>query len=194
MRVLLIAEKFLNPSGPNTILRMNFNDVLHGRRSIRRYKNDPIPGDVVETLLESAEAAPSAGNLRSRKYVVITSPLMRRVLAEAAFSQSQVQTAPLLIVVCADVGRSCSRYGDRGSLFAIQDADAATMCILLAAHELGLGACWNGAFDDALVREALGMGKEILPTAIISLGWPDETPAPPDRRNGREVVNWIEKP
>ena len=87
---------------------------------------------------------------------------MQKVLTQAAFGQSQVETAPLLIVVCADVGRSSSRYGDRGSLYAIQDADAATMCLLLAAHELGLGACWNGAFDDALVREALGMQERYL--------------------------------
>jgi nitroreductase len=66
------------------------------------------------------------------------------------------------------------------------------MCLLLAAHELGLGACWNGAFDDALVREALGLEEEILPTAIISLGWSDETPLPPYRREWKEAVSWIE--
>jgi len=172
-------------------LRMNFKDVLQGRRSVRSYKNKPVPREIVESLLEAAEFAPSAGNLRSRKYVVMAGPQMQKVLAQAAFGQSQVETAPLIIVVCADVGRSSSRYGDRGSLFAIQDADAATMCLLLAAHELGLGACWNGAFDDALVREALGMQKDILPTAIISLGWSDETPLPLDKRDGKEMVNWI---
>jgi hypothetical protein len=171
---------------------MNFRDVLQGRRSVRSYKNKPIPRDLVESLLMAAETAPSAGNLRSRKYVVIASPQMQKMLAQAAFGQSQVETAPLLIVVCADVGRSSSRYGDRGSLYAIQDADAATMCLLLAAHELGLGACWNGAFDDALVREALGLEEEILPTAIISLGWSDETPLPPDRGDWKEAVSWIE--
>lgn len=173
-------------------LRMNFKDVLQGRRSVRSYKNKPVPREMAESLLAAAEFAPSAGNLRSRKYVVIESPQMQKVLTQAAFGQSQVETAPLLIVVCADVGRSSSRYGDRGSLYAIQDADAATMCLLLAAHELGLGACWNGAFDDALVREALGMQKDILPTAIISLGWSNETLLPPDRRIWKEMVNWIE--
>ena len=171
---------------------MNFKDVLQGRRSVRSYKNKPVPREMVESLLAAAESAPSAGNLRSRKYMVIESPQMQKVLAQAAFGQYQVETAPLLIVVCADVDRSSSRYGDRGSLYAIQDADAATMCLLLAAHELGLGACWNGAFDDELVREALGMQRDILPTAIISLGWSNETPLQPDRRNLKEMVNWIE--
>jgi len=191
MRVLLNGGEISYPLGL-CYLMMNFKDVLQGRRSVRSYKNKPLPREVAESLLTAAEFAPSAGNLRSRKYVVIASPQMQNVLAQAAFGQSQVETAPLLIVVCADVGRSSSRYGDRGSLYAIQDADAATMCLLLAAHELGLGACWNGAFDDALVREALGLEEEILPTAIISLGWPDETPLPPDRRDWKGAVSWIE--
>jgi nitroreductase len=171
---------------------MNFKNALQGRRSVRRYKTRPVAKEQVWALLEAAEAAPSAGNLRSRRYVVITRPEMRKVLALAAYGQEQVQSAPLLIVVCADVDRSSSRYGDRGSLYAIQDADAAAMCLLLAAHDAGLGACWNGAFDDALVREALGLAEHVLPVAIISLGWPAESPAASLRSSLNEVVSWIE--
>ncbi|VVB68733.1 Coenzyme F420:L-glutamate ligase [uncultured archaeon] len=153
---------------------MEFKDALQGRRSVRRYEARAVPEEMVRPLLEAAEAAPSAGNLRSRRYVVITRAEMRKVLALAAYGQKQVENAPLLIVVCADVDRSSSRYGDRGSLFAIQDASVAAMCLLLAAHDAGLGACWNGAFDDALVREALRLAVNVLPVAIISLGGPAE--------------------
>jgi len=171
---------------------MNFKDVLLGRRSVRRYETRPVAREMVLALLEAAETAPSAGNLRSRRYVVITRQEMRKVLALTAYGQEQIESAPLLIVVCADVGRSRTRYGDRGSLFAIQDASVAAMCLLLAAHETGLGACWNGAFDDALVREALGLAENVLPVAIISLGWPAEAPASPPRRSLKEMVSWIE--
>jgi nitroreductase len=171
---------------------MNFKDALQSRRSVRRYETRPVAKDLILALLEAAEAAPSAGNLRSRRYVVITRPEMRKVLALAAYGQEQVQSAPLLIVICADVDRSSSRYGDRGSLYAIQDASVAAMCLLLAAHDAGLGACWNGAFDDALVREALGLAENVLPVAIISLGWPAEAPILPPRRSSNEVVSWIE--
>jgi len=95
-------------------------------------------------------------------------------------------------VVCADVRASSLRYGDRGSLFAIQDADAATMCLLLAAHDAGLGACWNGAFDDELVREALGLEDDVLPVAIVSLGWPAESPVRPERTKRAGEVRWID--
>ncbi len=171
---------------------MEFKDALQGRRSVRRYETKAVAKELILALLEAAEAAPSAGNLRSRRYVVITGQEMRKVLALAAYGQEQVERAPLLIVVCADVGRSSTRYGDRGSLFAIQDASVAAMCLLLAAHDAGLGACWNGAFDDALVREALGLAENVLPVAIISLGWPAEAPASPPRRRLNEVVSWIE--
>ena len=171
---------------------MEFKDALQGRRSVRRYETKAVAKELILALLEAAEAAPSAGNLRSRRYVVITGQEMRKVLALAAYGQEQVERAPLLIVVCADVARSSTRYGDRGSLYAIQDASVAAMCLLLAAHDAGLGACWNGAFDDALVREALDLAEHILPVAIISLGWPAEAPATPPRRRLDEVVNWIE--
>jgi nitroreductase len=171
---------------------MNFKDVLQGRRSIRRYEKRPVEKELVQILIEAAEAAPSAGNLRARRYVVISNPQMRKALALAAYGQSQVETAPVLIVVCSDVNRSSLRYGDRGSLYSIQDATAAAMCLLLAARDLGLGGCWNGAFDDQIVREALSLGDKVLPVAIISLGWPAEEPSAPPRRDLGEMVRWIE--
>jgi len=117
---------------------------------------------------------------------------MRRILAMAAYGQEHIEAAPLLIVVCADVKASSVRYGSRGSLFAIQDADAATMCLLLAAHDAGLGACWTGAFDDDLVREALSLEEGVLPVAIVSLGWPAESPGRPERPKRAGEVRWID--
>lgn len=171
---------------------MNFEDAIFSRRSVRRYESGQVPRETIARLIEAAESAPSAGNLRARKYVVATGQEMKRALALAAFSQEQVEAAPVVIVVCADVDRSGTRYGDRGSLYAIQDASAATMCLLLAAHASGLGACWVGAFDDALVREALGLEERVLPVAIVSLGWPSEKPSAPPRRDLAEMLRWAE--
>ena len=171
---------------------MEFMQALQGRRSVRRYGDRPVSRGLLAALIEAAEAAPSAGNLRARRYVIVTEQETRAVLAMTAYGQKHVKSAPALVVVCADVPRSAARYGDRGSLYAIQDADAATMCLLLAAHDMGLSACWNGAFDDALVREALGLSKGILPVAIVSLGWPDEAPEAAPRRTAEEMVRWIE--
>lgn len=170
---------------------MDFEDVLRGRRSVRQYQKKGISRELVQSLIRNAEAAPSAGNLRARRYIVVTDPQMRKALSIAAYGQIQVETASALVVVCADVDRSSQRYGDRGSLFSIQDAAAATMCLLLAAHNQGLGACWTGAFDDQIVREALDLEIRVLPVAIISLGWPAESPLPPAQRDLGEMVRWI---
>jgi nitroreductase len=169
---------------------MNFDDAIFGRRSVRRYEKRQVPRETVARIIEAAEAAPSAGNLRARKYIVVVGTEMKRALALAAFSQEHVEAAPVVIVVCADVERSSARYGDRGSLYAIQDASVATMCLLLAAHASGLGACWTGAFDDALVREALSLEERVLPVALVPLGWPTEEPSAPPRRDLAEMVRW----
>jgi nitroreductase len=170
---------------------MNFEDVLQGRRSVRRYKEDPVPEDKISDLLEAAETAPSAGNLRAREYFVVTRPDLRTMLSVAAYGQGHVATAPVLIVVCADPIHSGRRYGDRGQLYSIQDAAAATTCLLLAAQDMGLGACWTGAFDDDMVKEILKLPDRLVPTAIVSLGWPDEKPSPPPRRKMEDIVHWM---
>ena len=170
---------------------MNFDDAIFGRRSVRRYEQRQVLQETIERLIDAAEAAPSAGNLRARKYIVVVGPEMKRALALAAFSQEHVEAASVVIVVCADVERSSTRYGDRGSLYAIQDASAATMCLLLAAHASGLGACWTGAFDDALVRGALDLEERVIPVALVPLGFPAETPSAQPRRDPAEMVRWV---
>lgn len=171
---------------------MDLRDVLKGRRSVRKYNTEQVSNDIVQKLIDAAESAPSAGNLRARKYVVVLRSETRKALAVASYGQKQIDSAPLIIVVCADVDRSKRHYGDRGSLFAIQDAAAAAMCILLAAYDLGLGACWNGAFDDDLVRDILGLEEHMLPISMISAGWPAEEPAAPPKRNIEEVLIWMD--
>jgi len=171
---------------------MNFKDALTGRRSVRRYADRPVGRDLIASLIEAAETAPSAGNLRAREYYVVLRPELKHALAAAAFSQEQVAAAPVVIVVCADPSRSGRRYGDRGGLYSIQDAASATTCLLLAAFDSGLASCWTGAFDESMVREILSLPRRLVPTAIVPVGWPDERPAPPPGRDMTEAVHWIE--
>jgi nitroreductase len=171
---------------------MNLKDALEGRRSVRRYSDRPVSREDIVALLEAAETAPSAGNLRAREYYVVTSPEMRLALSVAAFGQEHIAAAPVVVVVCADPARSGRRYGERGQIYSIQDAAAATTCLILAAFDLGLGSCWTGAFDDAMAREVLDLPGRLVPTAMVSIGWPEERPAPPPGRDMTEAVHWIE--
>jgi nitroreductase len=171
---------------------MKLDEALLGRRSIRKYESRSISRDWILRLLEAAETAPSAGNLRARRYFVVIKQEIRKVLAISAYGQSQVENAPVLIVICSDIERSRRRYGDRGNLYSIQDATVAAMCLLLKAYDFGLGACWIGAFDEEIIRETLDLGTSIVPIAMISIGWPAEQPTSPPKRQIEEVVNWIE--
>lgn len=171
---------------------MKLDEALLGRRSIRKYESRSISRDLILRLLEAAETAPSAGNLRARRYFVVIKQEIRKVLAISAYGQNQAENAPVLIVICSDIERSRRRYGDRGNLYSIQDATVAAMCLLLKAYDLGLGACWIGAFDEEIIRETLDLGTSIVPIAMISIGWPAEQPTSPPKRQIEEVVNWIE--
>jgi nitroreductase len=84
-------------------------------------------------------------------------------------------------VVCANIGRSSAKYGKRGELYAVQDASAAAMNMMLMALDLGLGTCWVGAFDEQAVSRLLGIPQGVRPVMLMPLGFPDESPNAPPR-------------
>ncbi len=170
---------------------MQLFEAIRGRHCIRRFRPDEIDAEKVEEILEAAKEAPSAGNLQARDFIVVRDSERRRVLADAALSQNSVSEAPLVIVVCANPGKSAAKYGSRGEeLYCIQDATAAAQNILLAVHSLGLGACWVGAFDENSVRKVLGIPSEIRPVAIIPIGYPAEEPSASPRNIEVHNEHW----
>ena len=169
---------------------MEVLEAIRTRRSIRRYGPGEVTWEQVETLIDAARWAPSAGNLQPWEFVVVQDPSTKERLARAALNQRFIAQAPVVIVVCADPMRSGSVYGPRGAeLYCIQDTAAATQNMLLAAHALGLGTCWVGAFDEYEVRHVLGIPPDIRPVAIVPVGRPAESPRPPRRRSLSEIIH-----
>jgi len=163
--------------------------AIKTRRSVRSFKPQPIPSDLLEQIIESGIAAPSAGNMEPRVYILVQDPQVKRGLARAALGQSFIAEAPAVIVVCADTERSAARYGERGRRFySLLDSAAAVQNILLAAHALGLGSCWVGAFDDGEVASVLSLPRIVRPVAILPIGYPAERPRATPRVHPREVV------
>ena len=170
---------------------MDLSEAIKGRRSIRTYKKIDLPQDTVETLLEAARWAPSAGNVQPWAFVVASSPQTKRNLSLAAYGQKDLEEAPVVIVVCADEKLAEQNYGTRGkTLYCLQDTAAAVQNILLTAYSLGLGSCWIGAFKEESARKAINAPKEMRPVALIPIGYPDEAPSP---RNRRPVSGMIHK-
>ncbi len=151
---------------------MDVFEAIFNRRSIRQFRSTAVSEEQLESLLEAARWAPSAGNLQPWIFVVVTSEAARRELAAAAYGQDFVARAPVVIGVAA-APPAGSRYGERGrALYCLQDTAAAVQNILLAAHALGLGTCWVGAFDDEATARALGLGPGERPVALIPVGEP----------------------
>lgn len=168
-------------------------DAIKGRKSIRKFKSEPIPEATIGRLLEAAVAAPSAGNRQPWHFYVVLSQKAREGLAKAAYDQHFVAQAPCCIVVCAEPQVSAERYGRRGSdLYCIQDTAAAVQNIMLAAYGYGLGTCWVGAFDERATAAVLGVDAAARrPVAIIPVGYPDMDPTPRPRKAVEDVTTII---
>jgi len=150
--------------------------AIDARHSVRRFGSSEIGAAAVKKILEAATHAPSAGNRQPWHFYVVRSKAIKLGLAQAAYGQSFVAQAPVVIVVCADPERSATRYGTRGrELYCLQDTAAATEHILLAATALGLGACWVGAFDEKAAARALELPSHLRPVAIVPIGHPVAT-------------------
>jgi len=170
---------------------MDVLEAIRGRRSIRAFKSKDVPPEIVEKLIEAARWAPSAGNIQPWELVIVRKPEIKRGLVEAALDQMFIEEAPVVIVVCANENQSSYGYGMRGkTLYCLQDTAAAIQDILLAAHSLGLGTCWVGAFKEEEAREVLKIPQGIRPVAIIPVGYPAESPSPPSRRSLSQIVHY----
>lgn len=171
---------------------MNFNELAKARKSIRKFKPDDVSDDIIMKLLEAAQEAPSAGNCQPWHFYVIKNKDVISRIHERAYSANWILTAPVLIVVCADIQRSESRFGERGrNLYCIQDTAAAIQNILLCATDLGIGTCWCGAFNESAVTEILNLPKDMRPVAIIPLGYASVDNPKPKRIPINEITTFI---
>ncbi len=178
---------------------MEFADVVRRRRMVRRFTTDPIPAPLVDTMLAMAQRAPSAGNTGGTHFVVlegaetarywdITLPIERR----DRFPWPGLLLAPVLVLPCGDQRAYVDRYSepDKSHSGLGVSADAwtmpywhvdtamATMTLLHAAVDAGVGALFFGLFEhEPAVADALGLPTGVRPIGTVALGWP----APGDR-------------
>jgi nitroreductase len=170
---------------------MDVLEAVKGRRSIRRFKNIPIPASLLSTLEDSLLEAPSAGNLQSRRFYFVFRGDTGRRIARAAYHQDFIQEAPLAVVCCANL-KIATHYGERGrSLYCLQDVAVSIENLMLVAYSLGLGTVWVGAFDEKEVSKILNLPDHIRPVAIVPVGYPDENPPSPGRVGREHAISHI---
>jgi nitroreductase len=162
-------------------------DFIFGRRSIRVFAPGEVGEETVTRLLEAAMAAPSAVARDPWRFVVIHNPRTLSAMAEILPNGKMLATAAVGIVVCGDLAAA----HDRQLSYLLQDCSAAIENLLLAAHILGLGACWLGVHprEERMrqVRELLSVETGVIPVACIAIGQPGETKEPRTRYNQEYV-------
>jgi len=153
-------------------------EAIKGRRSVRKYKKDPIPEDLIVKILEAGRWAPSAGNSQPWNFIALRNEEVRRRIAEATTYEKFLADASVGIAVVID---------PMASTHPVEDGAIATQNMLLAAHALGLGACWIGSYNEERVKEILSIPKNKRLLSIISIGFPAESPTK-TRKELREIM------
>ena len=146
------------------------------RSSIRHFKEQPVEQEKIDIMLKAAMAAPTAVNLQPWHFIVITDKAIMKAL-----SGPSPANAPLLIAVCGNTDKNVLPDGEtKVPDFWVEDVSAATENLLLAAHALGLGAVWTAAYPAMdrveVIAKVLGCPKNIVPLAVVRIGYPDEEP------------------
>lgn len=171
---------------------MEFFEVLHKRRSVRKFSEKTVEKEKLDKILEMTNKAPSAGNLQSYEIFVVHSKDKQKQMVALARKQTFLEEASYILVFCANPKRA-AKYGPRGeNLYAIQDAAIACTYAHLCAVELGLSSVWVGAFNEESIQNLLGLPENLRPVAMLPIGYAADNPAPTPRRGVNDLVKYIE--
>lgn len=166
-----------------------FLGFLKSRGSVRSYTGEQITQEEREYILSAASTCPTAGNREAWDVIICRQEDLLESLADAAFNQEFIAHAGTAFVICANYVRSMSRYGERGILYAVQDATIAGTYMMLASHALGRATCWIGAFDEEEVKEILGIPPHVRPVAVLLIGEGKEQAVSPERMTIHEHLH-----
>lgn len=168
---------------------MEFYDVVKNRKSVRKYKSDPIPDDVLTRILEAGRIAPSAKNIQPWKFIIVKDPELKRQIAQASRGQLWIADADIILIGCILEKIAWSRMGGYMSSGPVDITIALDHMILAAANE-GLGTCWIGAFVEKDVKEILQVPEDVTVLALTPIGYPAEKPKDRGRKELKEVVSY----
>jgi len=169
---------------------MEFSEVLHKRRSTRKFTGKPVGADEIEKLIDAAVNAPSACNMQSWHFFVVTDDKIKNGFADVC--SAWVASAPVIFVICTDGEKIIERFGEKAEkLFIWQDTALAAENLLLCATDIGLGGCFIGAFDENECRKLVGIPEKYKIAAIIPVGESATEVSPRERKPISDVVTYV---
>ena len=188
---------------------MELFEAIKNRRSIRKYKADPVSDEKINAILEAGRWAPSWANTQCWRFVVVRDPKVRAKIADTLKKRKlpdgevptpaaiAINTVPVIIAVCAEIGKSGTKPGpggvggayvtDKDDWFMF-DTALAVQNMVLAAHAQGLGTVIIGLFDAAQAEKTLNVPEGYRVVALFPVGVPDQEGNAPPRKELSEIV------
>jgi len=164
---------------------MDTLEAIRKRRSIRKYRRDSVPANLVEEIIGAGMMAPSAGNQQPWHFVVVDDRQMLDGIIANHPHAGALKEAPAAILVCGDLRL------EKHKGYWVQDCSAAIQNMLLAAHAAGLGTVWLGVYprEDRVrgLSKLFGLPGEVIPIAVIAVGYPAENRDSPDRFDNTRI-------
>jgi len=183
-------------------------ETIHGRRSIRKFKPDPVPDELINQMLEAARLAPSSSNRQPWRFQIVKKGALKdRLFKEATFGAEHIAEAPINIVCGSELltfvkghklappgseyfGSDSENWDDIKQF--IPDAHLSTAIavehMVLAGTALGLGTCWAQRIRYGQVAKVLGWPRHIVALTLLLVGYPDEDPPPRPRLALEDIV------
>jgi len=160
---------------------MDLLEAIHGRRSIRKYKKNPVEDEKLQKVLEACQVAPSSHNGQPWEFIIIKQKeTLKAISKESAYGQF-LANVPMGVAIVLDPKES--------QTFHMVDGGILTQNFALAAHALGLATCWVGTMNRDKAKEMLNIPKEKILLTVLPLGYPDEQPPPRPRKPLKDLLH-----
>ena len=177
---------------------MTANECIRGRRSIRKFTDQPVSHELLAQIVETASYAPSRKHTQIVRYIAVEGEkkaALAKCTAIVPGNGKIMDDAPMVIAVTIIKGRSgYERDGSfstpKGDRWQMYDAGAAGEAFCLAAHEQGLGTVIMGLFDEEEATKLLELPEDRELVALIPVGYPDEAPAAPRRKPVEDLLSY----
>jgi nitroreductase len=196
---------------------MDVMEAIQKRRSIRHYKSDDIPEDVLDRLLNAMRLAPSGGNRQPWKFIVVRDKATKSKVTTACswktgdgklITQNWIDEAPIIIVVCGSEEEAVWRYYKDGEVIVTHhgtfekntpadkglesclmwDLSIALEHLTLAATAEGLGTCWIGGLNEPQLKVILGIPADVRAPMAVVVGYPVSWPEPRPRKSLDQII------
>lgn len=174
-------------------------EEIRNRRSVRKYKTDPVRDEDILQIMEAGRLAPSGSNTQPWRFLVVKEQATKEKIVQADHNQKWMLDAPVFLVCLAEIE---SRIADGKGVdlsedskvpelkMIIRDTAIAISYMLLEAERLGIGTCWTGWFEQEEMKKALNIPEHLYVCGVVTVGYADEKPAQRPRKGLDEIVRF----